>query len=285
MKMAIHIMLVLSLATATVLCAAEEDTLRLGLSQEEVSSHFKGNGTHQFTALQESNTLCCVSYAFGESFIRYYFLFRNDRLVWILDTQPFFADAFETKSNPNPKYAGTKISVRKPWRAEEFMSSILETNTLSPKDFSAQLDAQLQKAKGRKTDYNVLPAFVILAPLIVPDMVARSARHKGWLQEYDPFKANLGEKRTDVEAVYGKPQFIIKSDTAGRETHAYGPSELLWRDKTRVHLGPVNKRFWVAVVYEKDVAIRVFSNDLFNDMRLVTLTNEVKKTKTGEPEN
>jgi hypothetical protein len=283
MKATIYaIITLITIAGATAVRSDENQALHLGLSRKEVSSHFKGIGTHQFTALKEANTLRCVSYSFGERFIRYYFLFKNDELVSVLDTQPFFADAFDTKPNPNPKYAGTKISVRKPWSAKAFMSNILETTSLSPKDLSAQVETRLQKAEGRKKDHNVLPAFVILAPLIVPDMITRNAKHKAWLSEYDPFKIDLGSKRTEVEAVYGKPQFIMRHDKASRETHAYGPLQLLWRDKTRVHLGPLNKRFWVAVVYESNIAVQIFSNDLFNDTTIVTLGNKVKKTKSGE---
>ena len=250
--------------------------LSLGMSQAEISLPFKGPGTHQFSAQQGSNVFRCVSYSFGEYSIKYYFLFKNDQMISLLDVQPFFADAFETKPNPNPKYPNTKISVRKPWQAEDFMTAILQATTMSPEALSEQIKMRLEKAKSGKASYNVLPAFVILAPLIVPDMISRNKKHEAWLSEYDPFKIVIGAKRSNVEAVYGKPLFIVQHSGTNRATHAYGPSEILWRDKTRVYLGPLNKRFWIAVVYENDVAVRIFSNDLFNDENIVSLQNEVK---------
>jgi len=261
----------------SVVQAEETGSLSFGVSRMDVASHFKTAGTHQFSLLQGSNILRCVSHSFGEPFIRYYFLFKNERLIALLDTEPFFADAFETKPNPNPKYAGTQISVRKPWRAEDFMANITEAKSLSPHQMSEQIKTRLERAKGQTKEYNVLPAFVMLAPLIIPDMIARNAKHEAWLREYDPLKVELGARRTSVATTYGKPQFVVQHDRSGRETHAYGPSELLWRDKTRVYLGPLNKRFWVAVVYENDVAVQVLSNDLFNDDNIVKLENEVKQ--------
>jgi hypothetical protein len=209
--------------------------------------------------------------------IRYFFLFENERLISILDPSLFYTNAFEEKPNPNPKYPGTKLEVRKPWKDEEFMTGIIKAKTMSPEDLSAQIKTRLEKKKNRKNSYNVLPAFVLLAPLIVPDLIAQNKKHETWLNKYDPFKINIGKTRNDVEATYGKPHFVVHHDAANRETHAYGPPEILWRDTTRVHLGPLNKRFWTAVVYENDVAVRVFNNDLFNDDNIAQLQNEVKQ--------
>lgn len=252
----------------------DDEALRLGLSQKDVSEKFKGSGTHQFSARQGSNAFHCVSYSFGERLIRYYFLFKNDQLVSILDTRPFFANAFTSK--PYPKVPGTRIEVRKPWKAEDFMRGILEAKTLSPKAFSSQIKARLEENSGRKRSYNVLPAFLILAPLIIPHAIAENKKYEAWLRAYDPFKIKIGTTRGKVETAYGKPHFIVQHNGSDRETHAYGPSELLRRDKTRLYLGPWNKRFWISVVYENDVAVRVFSNDLFNDMTIVDFKNEVK---------
>lgn len=126
-------LLVLALAVAINSSVAHaEDGLSLCLSQETVASHLKTVGTHQFSAVHQSNRFECVSYTFGSQSIRYYFVFKNDQLISLLNMRPFFADAFETKPNPNPKYAGTKISVRKPWRAEDFMQRILAAKTMTP---------------------------------------------------------------------------------------------------------------------------------------------------------
>ena len=252
-------------------------TLSMGMSAAEISSNFKGPGIHQFSAQQESNVFRCVSYSFGDYSIRYYFVFKNDELISILDAQPFFANAFETKPNPDPKHPSTKISVRKPWQAEDFMTAVLQATTISPEVLSEQIKTRLESARGGKTSYNVLPAFVILAPLIVPDMLARNKKYETWLNTYDPFKAKVGARRSDIESVYGKPHFVVHHDATKRSTHAYGPPEVLWRDKARLYLGPLNSRFWTAVVYENDVAVRIFSHDLFNDEDIVSLQNEVKQ--------
>jgi len=255
----------------------EAKTLSLGMSQAEISENLKGTGMYQFSCLMETNVINCVSYSFGDRLIRYFFLFKNERLISILDPSLLYIDAFEEKPNPNPKYPGTKIEIRKPWKDEDFMIGVLKAETMSPETLSVQIKTRLEKKKNRKTSYNVLPAFVILAPLIIPDMMARNKKDEAWLNKFDPFKIKIGAKREDVEAVFGKPLFVAQHAGANRVTHAYGPAELLWRDKTRVRLGSINKRFWEAVVYENDVAIRVFSNDLFNDENIVQFQNEVKQ--------
>lgn len=145
------------------------------------------------------------------------------------------------------------------------------------------MSTRLDEASRQKAGKSNLPDF--LAQIIIDGAAARKPTHDAWLRAYDPFKIRLAANRVETETAYGQPHFVVQEDDSGREIHAFGPAEILWRDKTRVHLGPVNKRFWVAIVYEDDVVTRIFSNDLFNDMRIATSENEVKKTKTGEPEN
>jgi len=245
--------------------------LKIGALREDVREHFSGNGTHQFTAKVEADTYTCTSYSFSKSFIKYYFVFKNDRLISILNPGQFFV--WETK--PHPTLPSSVVEVQKPWNDEKRMQNIIAVDTMSPQAFAQELDKKIEKDRKKKKSYNVLPAYVILAPLLVPQAIARNMREKGWLRQYDPFKIKLGAKRSEIESVYGRSHFVRKHSGANRETHAYGPMADLFRDAKQLNLG-LNKKFWTAVVYEGDVAVRIFGNDLFNGKEIVTFENEVK---------
>ena len=281
MRTIISAMLVVLLITGCATAKEDDMSLRLGMSQAEISSQLKGSGTHQFSAQKDSNAFYCVSYSFCEHHLICYFLFMDGKLVSILDRHPFFAEAFETK--PYLKYPGSKIEIRKPWKDEDFMMDIIKAKTMSPEALSALIKTtELEEAKRAKTIEvdNLLPLFVILAPL-APFAISQNIywhmKHEAWLNKYDLFKIGIGAKRSNVEAVYGSPSFVVKHSDTNRATHAYGPPELLWRGKTCLYLGTYfDNRFWTAVVYENDVAVRIFSNDLFNHENIMSLQNEVK---------
>lgn len=247
----------------TTVTLEEDSNLYLGLSRKVISSELKSDGIHQFSILKNTDHIECVSYSFGERYIKYYFLYKNDKLVSILDPRPFFADDFMTVP-----YKGGKREIKKPWNTAGFIKEVLNAETLSPDQFAEQIKSRLIKAKGRKNSYNQLPALIILSPLIVPVLTITNTVNQSWLATYNPFKAETGMKQSQVELIYGKPKFIVK--TPGQEIHAYGPSLTIYKDANMCYLG-ANKKFWVAVVYENDVAVRVLSNDFFNEQEIVTL--------------
>jgi hypothetical protein len=240
----------------------------LGMSQEEISSKFKGPGTFQFAAHKDSAVFHCVGYSFNENYLNYYFLFKNGKLVSIIDVRAFTADAFETI--PDPMNPGTKIEARKLWNDEDCMTSILKTETMSPEVFYAQVKSKTrpsEKADHFMTIDNALPAFVILSPILIPYMMTLTARYKIYEITYDPFKIDIGAKRINVETIYGKPTYIVQHKDSNRTTHAYGPTGSPWNG---------NGEFWIAVVYENDDAVRIFSNSMFNYKNIMRLENEVK---------
>lgn len=161
------------------------------------------------------------------------------------------------------------------WSTEDRLRLVIESHTMSEREFTGELERRISEVESRKPDFNALPAFVLLAPLIVPDAIRRNPKQEEWQKRFDPRKIKLGMAKGDVAGVCGKPKFITTEGNA--ETHAYGPPELLFRDTTRVYLGPINKRYWVAVVFEGGNATHILSNDLFNDEEIVHTDNEFRE--------
>ena len=136
---------------------------------------------------------------------------------------------------------------------------------------SGQEDKKHIKKSRTNENYTALPAFIILAPLLIPVLTITNLVNQAWLCKYDPFRIYLGMKRSQVESIYGKPYFIIKQ--SGHEIHAYGPSMTIYKNGKLRYLGS-NKKFWVAVMYENDVAVQILSHDLFHDMEIAKVENE-----------
>jgi hypothetical protein len=245
----------------------ELDELRFGLSRDELTKSFGEAGQHQFVATLEGTEFQCVSYSFVRSYYSYYFVFRDDALTTICRAWDF--QYYEIVN---------KVETEVPWSVERKISEVVNASGLSVEQLVAELNSFQSKEREQRSEFNILPAFVLLSPLIVPiefpASMARHVRYKDWENRFDAQTIELGMTRQDIDHVLGTPMYREVRDN--EETLAYGPVKLIAESDNGLYISAEDRKFWIAVVLEDSMVTRILSDDFFNALDLIQPENAVK---------
>ena len=231
--------------------------LNRGISLSELRAQTGCEPQHQFTARFETNDATCVELSIERPRGRLYFLFLNGKLASI--QQPPKAEI------EMATYRGKPWEKTKPIHPEEQMFKIIHGEDLSADEIVEliRLWAWQDAERARGEEPNVLPVYVILAPLFLaraPDRAAAVREAASLAEQFDPFKIKLGMTTNETQAVFGEPELRIKRMGNCME-HVYG-------SKLSPFAPAVTPSVWVSVVFQDGRVTRIFSHDFF-DKRLV----------------
>lgn len=213
---------------------------------------------HQFSARKGTNELLCVKLLFHHPRGSLYFVFQNGSLTKV--TEPPRVE-FETFGF----YGKTPRTRPKMIDPEEKMNSVLLSHDLSPSEIMERLEqwSQNEKVASKGQEPNVLPAFIITAPLRlaeIPSVMHANDEARKLAATFDALKIKVGMTTNETVVLFGEPTRIVPSNT-NCILHVYG-SRL--PAKASVH----NPPSWVIVIFCNGESTRVFSHD-FNDQRLL----------------
>jgi len=237
--------------------------LARGISLEGLISETGISPLHQFMARIGTNDFSCVRMSFERPRGSFYFLFRNGQLTTIQDLPRV---DFETRT-----YNGKPWRVPKPVDPEVRMIAVIQAQDLSPVEIVERLQqwtrAEAVASKG-KEPLNILPAFILTAPLFLakaPSRLSGETEAARLTEKFDPFKIKLGMTADEVRSIVDDPILTVKTNS-NCELRVYG-SEL--PASLSVHIPPV----WVSVMFCDNEVTSVFSHDFF-DKRLLTVAGE-----------
>lgn len=234
--------------------------LSLGVSREKIETSFGARGRFQFVALVDGDEYECRIYSLGRTEDEYYFVFRQNALISI--NKPWKFEHREVIDN---------VSTEMPWDTEAKLNAVVKDVGLTVQQVLSELDASARGAKAGKPSFSVLPAFVILLP-IVPILAAGAMtehandaqQHQRWRKQFDPEKTKLGMLQTDVERAYGAPKYTVSDGS--RTTLAFVPKDSLYL---------YERRYWLAIEIENGKVTKILSEWFFNSMQLCRPENAV----------
>jgi hypothetical protein len=212
-----------------------------GMTVSQLETSFTTKSVPQFRADIDHQEIRCVSYTFEtpkkicETF---YFVFTNGALAKIVVPPVFEYEKVPYKQN-------SWRTVRKSWNPEERMASVLKAPAISIETMRVMLS---RNAPPKSRSYNMAPALVILAPVLVaasPMLLSQKIKRTTLAEKFDPNRVQPGMTRQEVEERFG-PMIHRHANKDATETVYYG------LPKVGVKL--------VAVVFDDEKAIRVFSN-------------------------
>jgi len=277
MKSFTHIVLIAVLISGCQSNPNRVPDLHYGMTYNEVDDAIWGDDVHEFRALLTDDVFSCYTVEFGRrAGARYFFSFKNDQLVSIVRSAPFFE--WETTVTT----AGSKKEAQAAWEDEDRVNSILSAEPLKMEDFRNDVATRLEiQSQKKDLDLNVLPAFIVLSPLLVPYAVSYNREEKKFAKRFNPELIDIGMSRKECNDVYGPPVFIVEHEE--HLTHVYGPTEKLDIGNGRVSLNAGSKyRYWTAVRFERGAAVRIYSNRLFNEKALIKTEFMVDRPEINE---
>lgn len=217
-----------------------------GITLDELQGIMATPPRHQFTARIDGGERLAVSYAFGETWARLYFVFRNGKLEKIVEPPPS-----EYKQVP---YKGGILELKRPVDAEKRLEVVLAAPDLAGAQPAAAIRGKLPKRS--RPPINVLPPFEPVPPVPAaarPRIVKNYQRNLELARRFDPFKLKLGMTPAAVDREFGEP-LRLEGDGGPQPSRVYDSDE-------EVSVNPEYAFSPVAVVFEKDAATRIFSND------------------------
>jgi hypothetical protein len=222
--------------------------LRDGIAPDDVQRALGKEGTHQFTAVRGDSEYLCLSVSIQESTSTYYLVFVDDGLTKVVEPL--------TEEFRDVELAGAMVSVRMPFDPFDKVEKVLSRPSLSDEDLAAAVD----RARARKPalSFNQTPAAVLTLPALAleaPRIAADYARNRELARRYSPAKVRLGMPADEVDGLYGMP--YATHAAPAREMRVYGEAVAL-------DINPAHRFSWVAVVFEEDRAIAVFTHDFFH---------------------
>ncbi len=260
-----------ALSLAPVSSKPEQAGLQLGMAREAVTQLMDSAGTPIFRIKQAGHTYECAAYSYSKPYYRYFFVFRDQRLVSLLDPNQFHTTGYR----PHPQHAGSRVEYELPWDTGDRLAAILSATTMTPQELSTSVERLLRRDQQRSGSAAILPAFVLTAPLVIPYLANLNSRRSSWAKKFDPASVKLGFDRRAIEARYGSPIFVANGGD-GLTTRAYGPTETINGQGSTLGVGHLDRRFWTAVVYQQDTAIQILNNDLFNVATVVTTAHDAR---------
>jgi hypothetical protein len=164
-------------------------------------------------------------------------------------------------------YKGSWYNERVLGDPEKRVSEVLN----APSMIGAMLVSALkpETPPSHSVDAGLTAAYLLSRTLV--DKTQQSGRAQAYaalLERFDPTQIKLGSSRQEVEEHLGTPH-IIDVPESGREMRYYGS----------VEHGLLGNRelMWLAVVYEEDKVIRVFSADFIDQSKIRDLEKKFAK--------
>lgn len=232
-----------------------------GMTERDVEESLQARGNHQFTAVMSNGIVRCTAYYRSEIFGKYYLVFTNSYLSAICEPPPH-----EMRRVP---YEGTWSNERVLGDPENRIAEVLKaTDMIGP-----ALVAALKPATPPKSSYDPGLTAAFLLTKLFADKTKQSERERKYtvlLEQFNPFKINIGDTLVAVETRLGKPHITEDLDM-GREMRYYGSIEF-GRSGSR-------QLMWLAVVYKEGKVIRVFSEDFIDYDKIAPLEKSWSRTK------
>ena len=240
--------------------------LKRGISLAELESAFQIKPTHEFTVRRNAATIRCVRYDLiaPHTYQTYYFVFTNDALASICLPPPLeYGERME-----NDMRIGFVIV-----QPEKIVETVIHSEDLNgealAKSVSEVMSLKRSKNSGNEP-WNILPAFIILSPLIVATAPVNVVRDIQWRHEFetqraqhDPFRIGLGMTVGEIEAVLGNP-FTIGATADGLEIRYYGSPKFIG----------YSGELWVSIVFDQGKVMRVFSDHFFEAEKIRSILRE-----------
>lgn len=227
--------------------------LQRGLTYHALTNIVKAAGTHEFTALLDGRQIHCIRLAFEQPHIAYYFVFEHGRLVKVCERPPIQVEMVP--------YRDGYREIRKPEDPFQRMARVLRCPDLSGEAFAASLAGKL---KPRSESLNVLPAFVLVGPLLglrrladTPTIASAYRENARIAQLFDHEKLKLGMMAIEVKSQLGEPMAVSRMADGGL-VYAYGqdpPAEVK----------PEHRASWLGVVLHSDRVTALLTYDFFDD--------------------
>lgn len=216
--------------------------LSAGMTRRDVARLMESDGLHQFSLLQDGRTHICVSHfldsgdpkkSLGQEF---YFLFIDGKLEKVVLP-------VSLEGRPEGQ-AWDQASV-------QAMEQVLSGRNL--------LASGLQDKVAAEGEYHrfVLPSAAKIVLMRAPPISRIDHfRNRMLAKKYHGERIELGASPSDVEAVLGQPRYnrVISSTETVR---VYG-------QEGNLKVKPQYQYSWVAVVYQDERAVRVYSHDFFD---------------------
>lgn len=231
---------------------ARSQTIKEGVSAEEVEAAFGSVGKHEFTDQREGRIFSCFSYFVGKEYwakraTKYYCLFEDNKLFSILVPPPFEYDYVP--------YRGSTCEIKKPVDSYKRIDQVFKANNLLDQGLVDSLKKRFPR-KSSSSNLGPLVGFMKHLPSSFKkqrevDVLKREKLEK----KYNSVAVELGMNKSNVELILGFPKHVHKKDSSiiriyGEvETFIYYPYSLPW----------------IAVEYENSKAVRVITRDFFND--------------------
>ena len=218
----------------------------------DAEQHLDTKLIHEFSERRGTNRYDCMRFSGIEPPASFYFIFLNSQLIRIVNTPPF---AYTNVLSFDKKTPWQKLL---PIDPDERITVTMQQPDLSPSDVASRLSLDLQR-KGKKTDsLNVLPAFIVTAPIwvaLAPKAAAETKQVEAWKAQYNPLLISLGASVSEMQKVFGKPGAKV-AGKADEIIYLYG------------HKNPPNvaagiSQSMVAVVLKESTVTRILSDHFF----------------------
>lgn len=245
------------------------DLLRPGTPLLEFGRIARSPGAHQFTVRAGNSRLQCLRAGFEKSYFSAYLVFRDGALVSVHDAAPFE----ERIGLPDKWVAGVTRHTYARWDLGPIVEEIRqsENRSLTADQLTAAISQQAIQRKRAKPSLNILPAFIVLSPVIVPAALARNAggnaRRRNWAQKYDPFKARLGMTSHESDKTLGAPQFIVPQ--VDGMIRVYGPPDSLHVRDELIKRKSGTHSYWIAVHIKDGKVVKILGNRFFDSDKLL----------------
>ncbi|MCK4981792.1 MAG: hypothetical protein KAS17_02660 [Victivallaceae bacterium] len=223
--------------------------LKFGVSQDEVENIFGKNFRYQFKILKNNAKYECISWFFIKRRSRYFFIFKNGKLVSIVE--PPIGKLRIVKKY----YAGKMRNFQERVFSNpiERVNSTLNIKSLSLNEFQLMINKRIPK-KLKPINPFISLTFSIFVSNAFSQMKKDYKTNFQLLKKYCLDKVLLGNSLNDVKMIMGTP--CSMRETEKRKIFIYGENKNL-------KINHMIKFSWLAIVLKNDKVSCAFSNYYF----------------------
>ena len=236
----------------TLISCQRVNAIRRGMSREQVASLLEARGKHQFTFLKDGVVYLTVEYDVDPG-LGLWFLYRDGYLWKIVDWQRPDMEEYP--------YRGTTASKLKSW--DITVQSRLEKVIAAPDLTASEIDREvasfktdLAKAERSRDPWAVMPAFILIAPLMLPELIITAvdrARNAKLANKLDGLRVVVGMTVVQVDDVYGAPEFSRRLERE-ESVRIYGHVDESLNVSPELLYSPV------AVLFDRGKVVGVYSH-------------------------
>jgi len=237
-------------------------SLSRGMTEKEVEGSVGYRGIHEFTAALSKEKVRCVAYYRNDTYGKYYLVFINDRLSMICKPPPF--------EMRRVKYKNSWLNEGVLTHPESRLARVLKSQDMIGSRLKEELTTKSHAKAKQSVDVGLTVAYLLTRGLLC-DPIQESIREKTYrtlLKRFDPFKICLGKTKEDAEARLGKAK-IVDPLRGDREIRYYG--------SVKYGQSGCRELMWLALVYENNRVVRVFSDDFVDYSRIRKLERLPRK--------